>query len=75
MATHSSILTWRVPSTEEPDCLWSMESQSTGHGLVTNTYTLASTGYLVLLHLPVGPLALLECCHPISPLFSACQAP
>ena len=28
MATHASILAWRIPWTEEPGELWSMESQS-----------------------------------------------
>ena len=28
MATHSSILAWRIPWTEEPDSVWSMGSQS-----------------------------------------------
>ena len=31
MATHSSILTWRIPWTEEPGGLESMESQRVGH--------------------------------------------
>ena len=31
MATHSSILTWRIPWTEEPDGLLSMGSQRVGH--------------------------------------------
>ena len=31
MATHSSILAWRVPWTEEPGGLQSMGSQSIGH--------------------------------------------
>ena len=31
MATHSSILAWRVPWTEEPGGLQSMESQRVGH--------------------------------------------
>ena len=31
MATHSSILGWRIPWTEEPDGLQSIGSQSTGH--------------------------------------------
>ena len=36
MATHSSILTWRVPWTEEPGGLQSMGSQkSRGHDLTT----------------------------------------
>ena len=31
MATHSSILAWRTPQTEEPGGLQSMESQRVGH--------------------------------------------
>ena len=31
MATHSSILTWRIPWTEEPGRLQSMGSQRVGH--------------------------------------------
>ena len=31
MATHSSILTWRIPGTEEPDRLQSIGSQRVGH--------------------------------------------
>ena len=31
MATHSSILAWRIPRTEEPDGLQSMGSQRVGH--------------------------------------------
>ena len=31
METHSSILTWRIPWTEEPGVLWSMGSQRVGH--------------------------------------------
>ena len=30
MATHSSILVWRIPWTEEPGGLWSIESQTVG---------------------------------------------
>ena len=37
MATHSSILAWRIPWTEEPDGLQSMESQRVGHDRATNT--------------------------------------
>ena len=32
MATHSSILAWRIPWTEEPGGLQSMGSQRIGHG-------------------------------------------
>ena len=31
MATHSSILAWRVPWTEEPGGLWSIGSHRVGH--------------------------------------------
>ena len=31
MATHSSILAWRIPSTEEPGRLQSTKSQKVGH--------------------------------------------
>ena len=31
MATHSSILAWRIPRTEEPGGLWPMGSQRGGH--------------------------------------------
>ena len=39
MATHSSILPWRIPWTEEPGGLQSMGSQRVGHGRATNTHT------------------------------------
>ena len=38
MATHSNILTWRFPWTEEPGGLQSMESQKIRHNWVTNTF-------------------------------------
>ena len=43
MATHSSILAWRIPWTEEPIQLQSMGSQRVGQVLVTehkHTHTL-----------------------------------
>ena len=33
MATHSSILDWEIPWTEEPGGLWSMGLQRVGHNL------------------------------------------
>ena len=33
MATHSSVLAWRIPGTEEPGGLLSMESHRVGHDL------------------------------------------
>ena len=40
MATHSSILSWREPWTEEPGGLQSMGSQKVRHHWTTNTFTL-----------------------------------
>ena len=38
MSTHSSILAWRIPWTEEPGRLQSMGSQRVGHNWATNTF-------------------------------------
>ena len=37
--THSSILAWRIPWTEEPGGLQSKGLQRVGHSWVTNTFT------------------------------------
>ena len=37
MTTHSSVLVWRIPLTDEPGGLQSMGSQRVGHDCVTNT--------------------------------------
>ena len=39
-ATHSSILAWRIPWTEEPGRLQSMESERVGHDCVSNSLLL-----------------------------------
>ena len=39
MSTHSSILAWRIPWTEEPGGLQSMGWQGVTHDWVTNTHT------------------------------------
>ena len=40
IATHSNILAWEIPWTEEPDGLQSMGSQRVGHDLATkHTHT------------------------------------
>ena len=49
MATHSSILAWRIPWTEESGGLQSMGSQRVGHDLVTNTFIL-SLPPIILIH-------------------------
>ena len=40
MATHSSILAWRIPWTEEPGRLQSMESQRVRHDWASNTHSI-----------------------------------
>ena len=45
MATHSSILAWRIPWTEEPGGLQSMGSQRVRHDWVTNTFTFIQNLY------------------------------
>ena len=39
MASHASILAWRIPWTEEAGGLRSMESQRVGHDWAANTFT------------------------------------
>ena len=39
METHSSILAWEIPWTEEPGGLQLTVSQRVGHDLMTNTTT------------------------------------
>ena len=38
MATHSSILAWKIPWTEEPGRLQSMESRRVGHDCATSLF-------------------------------------
>ena len=48
MTTHSSVLAWRIPWTEEPDGLQSTGSHRVGHDLLTHTPSLAHTAFLLL---------------------------
>ena len=50
MATHSNILAWRIPWTEEPGRLQSMRSQRVGHNLVTKSAPSLTMDWL---HFPV----------------------
>ena len=43
MATHSSVLAWRIPGTGEPGGLQSMVLQRVRHDWATNTYLLIYT--------------------------------
>ena len=47
LATHSSILAWRIPRTEEPGRLPSMGLQRVGHDGMINTFTFKSEMYNV----------------------------
>ena len=44
MATHSNILAWEIPWTEEPGRLQSMGSQRVGHDLATKYFPYGSAG-------------------------------
>ena len=50
MTTHSSILAWRIPWTEEPGGLQSMGSQRVGHNWVTNTFHILIAAIQLLSH-------------------------
>ena len=70
MATHSGILAWRIPWTEEPGRLKSMELQRVGHDLVTkrhiDSFVLVSCG---------GGVQSLSCVRLFAtPWTAACQA-
>ena len=49
MATHSSILTWRSPWTEEPGGLRSMGLQGVRHGWASDTFTLSCVARMLVL--------------------------
>ena len=55
MATHSSILAWRIPRTEEPGGLRPMESQRAGHNGATKHTASAQWCAWVILKLPPHP--------------------
>ena len=46
VATHSSILAWRIPWTEEPGGLQSMRSQESDTSEQLNTFTLSYIMYI-----------------------------
>ena len=46
MATHSSVLAWRIPGTEEPGGLPSMGSHRVGHDLVGSNLAAAAAARL-----------------------------
>ena len=64
MATHSSILAWRIPWIEEPGRLQSTGSQRVGHDWVTNTFTFKS--YQMLCSLKFWILLILTSLYKLS---------
>ena len=48
MATHSSVLAWRIPGTGEPGALLSMGSHRVGHDLVSKQQLLTTVTMLYL---------------------------
>ena len=52
MATHSSILAWRIPGTEEPGGLPSMGLQRVGHDLTTEEQQQQQHAVLQSKHIP-----------------------
>ena len=50
METHSSILAWKIPWTEEPGGLQSMGSQRVGNDWMTNTHSLLYGPTLISVH-------------------------
>ena len=55
MATHSSILAWRIPWTEEPGGLQSMGSQRVGRDWATNIFTFTFPSTLGAAPFPAPP--------------------
>ena len=55
MATHSSILAWRIPRTEEPGRLHPMGLQKVGHDCDQHTLIFISLSLLVLQSGNKGP--------------------
>ena len=56
MATHSSILAWRTPGTEDLGGLQSMGSQRVGYDWVTNTHTHTHTHTHTYTHMVCIPI-------------------
>ena len=51
MATHSSVLAWKIPGTEEPGGLQSMGSQRGGHDRATSlSFFLSLEGLAIVSH-------------------------
>ena len=59
MATHSSVLAWKIPGTEEPGGLQSMGSQRGGHDRATSlSFFLSLEGLAIVSHSHNGHITL-----------------
>ena len=68
MATHSSILAWEIPWTEEPGRLQSMGFQRVRHSWVTehaNVQMVNTISFLSSLYIPPFRLQILMCMKPL----------
>ena len=63
LVTHSSILAWRIPWTEEPGGLQFMGLQRVRHDWATNTFTLSVTNVVEHLYLLAVHVSSLVKCH------------
>ena len=61
--THSSILAWRIPWTEEPGRLQFMGLQRVGHDWATNAFTLSVTNIVEHLYVLAVHVSSLVKCH------------
>ena len=71
-ATHSSILAWEIPWTEEPDGLLSMESQRVGHDLATNTHTQRKQNQDIVGRPTMGSCSVTKLCLTLWDLMDCC---
>ena len=63
MVTHSSILAWRSPWTEEPGGLQSLESQRVGHNWASEHTHIASTAEIYFLTVLEAEIPRSWCCQ------------
>ena len=69
MATHSSILAWRIPPPEDPRGLQSMGLRRVGHNWVTNTHTHPFWGWIIEGHVAPSLLVRMHALAVFSPLW------